>query len=233
MRWKRPYGAEPMGPDIFIPAAERCGLSEEIAALVFDLVAEDPDHRIACAGLYVSLNISANEVKSGSGRALAERLLQETGLPPSWIIIELTERGCSRRTPGNHRRHPRTGGEGRDRRLRHGLFQPGLPGGVSGGLPEARQGLHARALRKRRQAHGGDADHRAGQVPGYRSDRGRRGNRGTRQRGGAHGVSRCKAGTSSAPCRWTSCSMRCRGGGRVLHEDEQDVDEAQARRHPG
>ena len=96
-----PYGAEPMGPDIFIPAAERCGLSEEIAALVFDLVAEDlPVIESHVRGFYVSLNISANEVKSGSGRALAERLLQETGLPPSWIIIELTERGCSRRTPG-------------------------------------------------------------------------------------------------------------------------------------
>ena len=101
LRWKRPYGAEPMGPDIFIPAAERCGLSEEIAALVFDLVAEDlPVIESHVRGFYVSLNISANEVKSGSGRALAERLLQETGLPPSWIIIELTERGCSRRTPG-------------------------------------------------------------------------------------------------------------------------------------
>lgn len=94
LRWKRPYGAEPMGPDIFIPAAERCGLSEEIAALVFDLVAEDlPIIESHVRGFYVSLNISANEVKSGSGRALAERLLQETGLPPSWIIIELTERG--------------------------------------------------------------------------------------------------------------------------------------------
>ena len=83
-----------MGPDIFIPAAERCGLSEEIAALVFDLVAEDlPVIESHVRGFYVSLNISANEVKSGSGRALAERLLQETGLPPSWIIIELTERG--------------------------------------------------------------------------------------------------------------------------------------------
>ena len=78
----------------FIPAAERCGLSEEIAALVFDLVAEDlPIIESHVRGFYVSLNISANEVKSGSGRALAERLLQETGLPPSWIIIELTERG--------------------------------------------------------------------------------------------------------------------------------------------
>ena len=25
----------------------------------------------------------------------------------------------------------------------------------------------------------------------------------------AHGVSRCKGGTSSAPWRWTSCSRRC------------------------
>ena len=66
----------------------------EIAALVFDLVAEDlPIIESHVRGFYVSLNISANEVKSGSGRALAERLLQETGLPPSWIIIELTERG--------------------------------------------------------------------------------------------------------------------------------------------
>ncbi|MFY3305582.1 hypothetical protein ACOTEY_25920 [Achromobacter xylosoxidans] len=42
-------------------------------------------------GFCVSLNISANEAKPGSGRALAERVLQATGLPPSWIIIELAK----------------------------------------------------------------------------------------------------------------------------------------------
>ena len=233
LRWKRPYGAEPMGPDIFIPAAERCGLSEEIAALVFDLVAEDlPVIESHVRGFYVSLNISANEVKSGSGRALTERLLRETGLPPSWINIELTERGCSRKTPGNHRWHSRPGSESRDRRLRHGLFQPGLPGGVSGGLPEARQGLHARAHRKRRQAHGGDADHRAGQVPRYRSDRGRRGNRGTRQRGGRARRFKVQGWYFERALSLDKLldALPVKGG-RVLHEDEQDVDEAQARQH--
>ncbi|WZB63718.1 EAL domain-containing protein [Achromobacter xylosoxidans] len=94
LRWKRPYGAEPMGPDIFIPAVRALRpVRGDRGAGVRSGGRGPAGHRIACAGFYVSLNISANEVKSGSGRALTERLLRETGLPPSWINIELTERG--------------------------------------------------------------------------------------------------------------------------------------------
>ncbi|MGE8656925.1 MAG: EAL domain-containing protein [Achromobacter sp.] len=94
LRWARPFGAEPIGPDVFIPAAERLGLSEEIAAQVFDLAARDiPQITSRVHGFYVSLNISANEARSGSGRDLVERLLQVTGIPPEALLIELTERG--------------------------------------------------------------------------------------------------------------------------------------------
>lgn len=94
LRWARPFGAEPIGPDIFIPAAERLGLSEEIAAQVFELAARDiPEIASHVRGFYVSLNISASEAQSGSGRNLVERLLQVTGMPPEALLIELTERG--------------------------------------------------------------------------------------------------------------------------------------------
>lgn len=94
LRWKRPFGAEPIGPDIFIPAAEKFGLSEEIAALVFALAARDlPAIASSVHGFYVSINISANEVRSGSGRALVEELLKATNLPPEFLVVELTERG--------------------------------------------------------------------------------------------------------------------------------------------
>lgn len=94
LRWKRPMGAEAIGPDIFIPLAEKIGLSQSIAELVFDLAAQDlPVIASGVRGFYVSLNISAAEVRSGSARALAEQLLREANLPPEFLLIELTERG--------------------------------------------------------------------------------------------------------------------------------------------
>ncbi len=94
LRWERPFGAEPIGPDVFIPEAEKLGLSEDIAAQVFELAARDiPEIAARVRGFYVSLNISANEVRSGSGRTLVQRLLQATGMPPESLLIELTERG--------------------------------------------------------------------------------------------------------------------------------------------
>lgn len=235
LRWKRPYGAEPMGPDIFIPAAERCGLSEEIAALVFDLVAEDlPVIESHVRGFYVSLNISANEVKSGSGRALAERLLQETGLSPSWIIIELTERGLleenARETIDGIRALGvkvaiddfGTGYSSLaylgafpvdylklDKVFTQGLSERGAKRTVAMQIIELAKSLDIEVI-----AEGAETEEHVNEVA-------------------AHGVSKVQGWYFERALALDKLleALPVKGG-RVLHEDGQDVDEAQARRHP-
>ncbi|MFG0232146.1 EAL domain-containing protein [Achromobacter sp. AONIH1] len=94
LRWRRPLGAEAIGPDIFIPAAERFGLSGDVATMVFDLARQDiPVIAAQAPDFYVSLNLAPSELCSGKGRALTQRLLEVTGRDPKLVFIELTERG--------------------------------------------------------------------------------------------------------------------------------------------
>ena len=68
LRWRRPLGAEAIGPDIFIPAAERFGLSGDIATMVFDLARQDiPVIAAQAPDFYVSLNLAPSELCSGKG----------------------------------------------------------------------------------------------------------------------------------------------------------------------
>ena len=93
MRWRRPLGAG-RSADIFIPAAERFGLSGDIATMVFDLARQDiPVIAAQAPDFYVSLNLAPSELCSGKGRALTQRLLEVTGRDPKLVFIELTERG--------------------------------------------------------------------------------------------------------------------------------------------
>ena len=94
LRWRRPLGAEAIGPDIFIPASERFGLSGDVATMVFDLARQDiPVIAAQAPDFYVSLNLAPSELCSGKGRALTQRLLEVTGRDPKLVFIELTERG--------------------------------------------------------------------------------------------------------------------------------------------
>ena len=68
LRWRRPLGAEAIGPDIFIPASERFGLSGDVATMVFDLARQDiPVIAAQAPDFYVSLNLAPSELCSGKG----------------------------------------------------------------------------------------------------------------------------------------------------------------------
>lgn len=88
-RWSHPvHGMVP--PSEFIPLAERAGLIGELGAWVL---------RIACAqaaqwdGLCLAVNLSPEQVRRPGIVELVASVLQETGLPPCLLELEITE-GC-------------------------------------------------------------------------------------------------------------------------------------------
>lgn len=87
-RWNRP-GHGPISPAEFIPVAERGGLIADLDAWVL---------RHACTAaarwalpLSVSVNISASWFSDGDLLELVHATLEQTGLNPSRLILELTE----------------------------------------------------------------------------------------------------------------------------------------------
>jgi diguanylate cyclase (GGDEF)-like protein len=92
MRWERP-GEGLISPAKFIPIAERCGLIEILGTWAL---------RIAChqakqwldAGLldfYVSVNVSPNQFRKAGFCSLVRHALDESGLPPASLMLEITE----------------------------------------------------------------------------------------------------------------------------------------------
>jgi diguanylate cyclase (GGDEF)-like protein/PAS domain S-box-containing protein len=86
VRWEHPQLGRLMPAD-FIPLAEENRLISRLGGWVL---------RRACADLadgeaHVSVNVSAHQLGSGELPALVERVLGETGLEPSRLLLELTE----------------------------------------------------------------------------------------------------------------------------------------------
>ena len=78
--------------DIFIPAAERFGLSGDIATMVFDLARQDiPVIAAQAPDFYVSLNLAPSELCSRARPDPAPA--GSDGRDPKLVFIELTERG--------------------------------------------------------------------------------------------------------------------------------------------
>jgi diguanylate cyclase (GGDEF)-like protein len=94
LRWNHPeHGA--VGPDEFIPVAERCGLINHLGAWVL---------REACmqavrwdqAGLppiTMAVNVATAQFRGGDVPRLVSEVLAETGLAPSRLELEITETG--------------------------------------------------------------------------------------------------------------------------------------------
>jgi len=86
-RWSHPeHGMVP--PSEFIPLAESAGLISELGAWVL---------RTACAhaaqwdGLCLAVNLSPEQVRRPGLVEMVSKVLQETGLPPSRLELEITE----------------------------------------------------------------------------------------------------------------------------------------------
>jgi len=90
LRWEHPeLGA--VGPAEFIPVAEETGLIADIGTWVL----REAITRTAAAGRdapwFLSVNVSAHQVRRGDLPAIVAAALQESGLRPNRLLLEITE----------------------------------------------------------------------------------------------------------------------------------------------
>ena len=94
LRWQHPeHGA--IAPSVFIDVAEQSGLIETIGPQVLraacaDAVLWQREHR-AGADLFVSVNVSPRQLRSGDLPQVVATCLEDTGLSPLHLHLELTE----------------------------------------------------------------------------------------------------------------------------------------------
>ncbi|PZP61060.1 MAG: hypothetical protein DI597_10820 [Pseudoxanthomonas spadix] len=92
-RWRRPDGTL-VRPDQFIPLAEQSGLIDAITDQVLDAIVRDLGPLLAAHPcLYVSLNLSTADLRSGRLLAVLARALEGSGIAPRQLWLEATERG--------------------------------------------------------------------------------------------------------------------------------------------
>ena len=93
LRWRPPTG-ELIGPDLFIPIAERTGLITSVTARVFELIARDAGNHLAQhPEFHVGVNLSPADLRSYAIVDHIDKLLARSGARPSNLIVEITERG--------------------------------------------------------------------------------------------------------------------------------------------
>jgi diguanylate cyclase (GGDEF)-like protein/PAS domain S-box-containing protein len=91
LRWHHPEeGMIP--PDVFIPLAEQVGLINQIGVLVVQEACRyAAEWRAAGNDIYVSVNVSAKQIPNGLSPSFLQQALKLYELPPSAIVIEITE----------------------------------------------------------------------------------------------------------------------------------------------
>lgn len=90
LRWSP--GGKPLSPAVFIPAAEESGMIGEVTRWVVRRVAEDYSQYLwACKGLYITINLSAQDVEDETFADFVRELLADFEMPAHLIIFEVTE----------------------------------------------------------------------------------------------------------------------------------------------
>jgi len=93
LRWNRP-GTGEIGPNDFIPVAERTGVILDIDAWVIEqsigILRSWQDDPLT-ASLRIAINISGRHIIDGSLSPLLDRLCTEAGVDPGMIDLEITE----------------------------------------------------------------------------------------------------------------------------------------------
>jgi diguanylate cyclase (GGDEF)-like protein len=85
-------------PDAFLPSAVRFGLMSEIDFWVIRNAAKGyAEHSQANSNLRLSINLSANAFENDDLPAFVMKTFEEFGVPPSYIILEITESLAVRR----------------------------------------------------------------------------------------------------------------------------------------
>ncbi len=92
MRWPNAPGG-PIGPDVFIPAAEDGGLIGELTCLAIETVGRDLGAFLRShAGFTVSINIVADDLEDPRFHAALAASIVGEGISTSQVALELTER---------------------------------------------------------------------------------------------------------------------------------------------
>lgn len=93
LRWQHPtLGTIP--PSTFIDVAENSGLIEEIGPKVLRAACMDAvqwPRRAGAPELFISVNVSSRQLRCGDLADMVARCLEESGLPPARLHLELTE----------------------------------------------------------------------------------------------------------------------------------------------
>lgn len=92
IRWQSPvYGLQ--YPDTFIPIAERSGLVVPIGTWVLREACKQARHwqQLGLPIGSVSINLSAIQFRRGNAGKVISQILEDTGLTPSMLVLELTE----------------------------------------------------------------------------------------------------------------------------------------------
>ena len=94
LRWLHPVHG-PISPDEFIPIAERSGIIQDIGAWVLrESCLQAARWRAeGISKLTVSVNVSTVQFRVADLPRLVGDILAETGLPASWLELEITETG--------------------------------------------------------------------------------------------------------------------------------------------
>jgi diguanylate cyclase (GGDEF)-like protein len=103
LRWQ-PADGPSVPPDEFIPVAEQSGLIVEIGEWVLRQACRDAQPWHAAAGLSVTVNVSARQLRDSGFCELVSAALAESGLPASALVLEITETVMVASTPAERYR---------------------------------------------------------------------------------------------------------------------------------
>ncbi|AEV85712.1 Protein gmr [Actinoplanes sp. SE50] len=90
VRWLPP-GEDPIGPDLFIPAAEDSGLIVPLGEWVLRRACADAVDWHRRDGITIAVNVSPRQLHDPEFTAKVRRCLAETGLPAGALTLEITE----------------------------------------------------------------------------------------------------------------------------------------------
>jgi diguanylate cyclase (GGDEF)-like protein len=87
LRWHHPTRGT-IGPAVFIPVAEQAGLMDQLGEFVLRRALSDAAR---WPSLYVAVNLSPTQVRGRKLVDLVASVLAETNMPPSRLVLEVTE----------------------------------------------------------------------------------------------------------------------------------------------
>ncbi len=90
IRWRHPT-RDDVSPGEFIPVAERSGLIKDIGKWVLDQAVREAATWQVRGPRYVSINVSAVQLRSDDFVAQVSDALASSGLPPEQVLLEVTE----------------------------------------------------------------------------------------------------------------------------------------------